>query len=234
MARRFVRLAVRMFGRIVPFSEQLRKSVEEVNQKGVEGSDQKMGLHIVNTIVGCLALVASLFGVLYMMADGDQRSVLGSLDIVTFSALGAIPMLVYLLVTPYFARMFNVRVHSELSLSALLLQGYFTGAGSFLPLTNDLSYGGEERQIAKLSFYNLCLLLILHLVFFTIDSFFSLYWCSVLSGMFLIYAFVFSFPMFPLEGHHVWKFSKWKWLTLFLVVIVLFNKSLGEHLFRIM
>ena len=44
----------------------------------------------------------------------------------------------------------------------------------------------------------------------------------------LVYAFVFSFPLTPLEGHHLWKRSKLLWLVVWLPILVVFTQDIPE------
>ena len=44
----------------------------------------------------------------------------------------------------------------------------------------------------------------------------------------LMYCFVFSFPLPPLEGYHLWKQSKWLWVAIWLPTLAAFIANTPE------
>ena len=52
---------------------------------------------------------------------------------------------------------------------------------------------------------------------------------SFVAAMMLVYAFVFAFPLHPLDGKEIWDFSKLLWLLLFgLCMAAFLNRGLSS------
>ena len=151
-------------------------------------------------------------------------------DAVAFfkAALMAAPLLVHALVTTLAARATGVGVTFRTQLDGLLLQGYFTGAGSFLPLATDVEYRGDEAAKARTATIALLSLLAVHLVLAAVGRGLGLYPFTFAGAAVLMYCFVFSFPLAPLEGHHLWQRSKLLWLAVWLPTLVAFLANMPD------
>ena len=103
-----------------------------------------------------------------------------------------------------------------------MLQAYFTGAGSFLPLTTDVEYEGDDKSACKLAVGSLLGMLGFFGIFFVAGGIYNLAILKFLGSMFLVYCFVYSFPIKPLEGHFIWSFNKLVWLLVMLPILISF------------
>ena len=144
------------------------------------------------------------------------------------------PILVYagLLLTA--ARYCAVEVRFRTGLEALLLQAYFTGSGSFLPLSTDSVVQGSPAACARLALVSLGGLLAMHLGCSGAAYYFNSYPLQYLAGMFLLYCFVFSFPIAPLDGYSVWAYSRWLWLAVSIPILAAFIFTMPASLHAIL
>jgi hypothetical protein len=110
-----------------------------------------------------------------------------------------------------------------------LLQAYFTGAGSFLPMTTDLEYKGEGRDRMRLALLALATLYGCHLGLAALHAWSGVAVFGFASSMFLLYCFVYSFPIKPLEGHDIWEHSRVLWICAFVPILASFFFGVPEY-----
>ena len=118
-------------------------------------------------------------------------------------------------------RLAGVRVIYHTEIDGILLQAYFTGAGSFLPLSTDVEFRGEERAQQSVAIFALTGLFTVFLVLAALrarpgGS------PDLGAAMFLIYSFIYCFPIRPLEGRMVWDRSRLIWLLIALPILLAF------------
>lgn len=146
----------------------------------------------------------------------------------------AFPLFAYTLVAYLGSLIFKLKLTFETTVDALLLQAYFTASGSFLPLTTDIHYIGDSKAKAHLAIFNLTILFFLNLTLFFIGEIFNLPQLQYIAGMFHIYAFIFSFPLSPLDGAHIWKYNKILWGIIWILLIIAFNYTIPSSLYTIL
>ena len=103
------------------------------------------------------------------------------------------------------------------------IQLYFAGAFSFMPLTSDVEVpDADDGQRSRIALYGLIPPALLSLLVWFI-------WRQVgdarllfLSDALLIFPMVQCFPLSPLEGIYVWRYSKIQWFFTFLFIMSLF------------
>ena len=97
-------------------------------------------------------------------------------------------------------------------------------------MTTDIEYAGSQR--AKMWLATICLgsLFSLHLILFVIAAVLSSDLIHFASGTFLIFCFVYVFPIKPLEGYDIWAESKVLWVAVWLVVLTSFFFTLPASL----
>lgn len=163
--------------------------------------------------VGALAL--SFWGILQLAPANVVASLLanGAIAVPTACALVAVPLLVYAGVHFLLARRFAVQITYRTALEGLMLQGYFTGSGSFLPMTTDVEYDGTPRSKAMLATCALLALLSAHLLCVWVATNAGSAHAEFLGASFLVYAFIYVFPINPLEGTFLWRWHKLLWLA---------------------
>ena len=107
-------------------------------------------------------------------------------------------------------------------IDGLVLQAYFTGAGSFLPMTTDVEYYGDKQTHCKLACAALIGMFALFGIFFIAGEVLNMSSLNFLGSMLLIYCFVYCFPIEPLEGHIIWSHSKLLWLAISIPILAAF------------
>jgi hypothetical protein len=115
-----------------------------------------------------------------------------------------------------------------------LVQLYFAGAFSFMPLAADLHLQGADDTRGKAVLAGLSACLGVSFACWALwrwaggNS-----WLLFTADAFLLYPLVQCFPLRPLDGHAVWKWRRKSWAMLFLVVMVGFLFTASEGLKRV-
>jgi hypothetical protein len=142
--------------------------------------------------------------------------------------LGAVPLLVYAGLIALAGRAWRVPLEYHTAADGLILQAYFTGATSFLPLTTDVEYRGAPRANALVALTSLGGMFLLHLLLYQVGRATGSYGLQFAAAMFLLYAFVYSFPIRPLDGQYLWAQSRLLWLAVWAPVLACFVINLPE------
>lgn len=231
VTRRFVKFTGRVF-----LGSAVQESVDGEGGGPGARSHDGVGAQALALGIGFVALCLSFLGVLRVVSPeivADLRAA-SELDVLEMVPLAGVPLLAYAAIHRLWARRLGVRVRYRTEIDGLLLQGYFTGAGSFLPLTTDVDYEGDEEAKRELALRSILSLFALHLVLFWGGDRFGSRHLVFLGSMFLIYCFVYCFPIRPLEGSFVWARSKLQWALLTLPILAAFliwlPPSFGEIL----
>jgi len=183
--------------------------------------------------IGAVAMMIACYGVLSGVGPG--LTAVGGEEVVPplllASAIGAMPLIVYAASHAVTSRIWSVKVDFTTSLDGLLLQAYFTGAGSFLPLATDIDCEGESGDCMRVAAVGIGSLFAVHLslaawVIFggggsTVEF---------ASAMALLYAFVFVFPVRPLPGSRIWSHSRGVSVAITVPIIVSFYLLIPEGL----
>ncbi|MCB9796047.1 MAG: hypothetical protein H6741_25400 [Alphaproteobacteria bacterium] len=178
--------------------------------------------------LGYAALALSFGGVLALVEPEAYAALTLGGSPVLAALIAATPLLVHAALMRIIAPRMGLEVEQETSIDALLLQAYFTGAASFLPLASDVLLSGPRRAKAVCSATVLLSLLSLHFLLSALNMAMPTVAGQLLAAMFLLYAFVFVFPFKPLDGGDVWAESRWAWLVLAVVVGACFMTRLPE------
>ena len=122
------------------------------------------------------------------------------------------------------ARRRGVTLQHTTALDGGMLQLYFAGALSFMPLTSDVFVGGTDEDrgrvaIASLLFPTLAGALLWGIWKATGES---NPWVLFAGDAFLLYPMVQVFPLQPLDGFDLWEWSRSRWFGVFVVVLVAF------------
>jgi len=217
--RRSVRVAVK----------SLALAGKEAVSDQAEGSEDAPQNPVIAVAVGFVALFASLWVILrYVVSAASQAAILQGTSPELAAFLGALPIIVYALLVHVAGRRWNVEIEYQTGADGLLLQAYFTGAGSFLPLTTDTYYRGNPDDARRVALTALVGLFGTHVLLATLAVWRDSYTIQLAAAMFLIYVFVFSFPIKPLDGNYLWQKSKLLWLAVFLPVLIAFFRNIPE------
>ena len=227
VTRRFVRFIGRiLFGSIMQeHSEKSEQQLKERKTKKVTFLSQTYSLTL-----GFVGLCLSFFGILHVVPPETVEDLIGSKGLSKLEAviLAGVPLLAYAFLHKLFSRKFGLQIVYATEIDGLVLQGYFTGAGSFLPMTTDLEYRGDQKDFWKVASMALIGMFVLSIILYTAGYILDMASLNFLSSMFLIYCFVYSFPIEPLEGYIVWKRSKLLWLAIILPVVLAFANFMGD------
>lgn len=233
MTRRVVRVGVKS---MTMFARRGAADVESDLDRDDADLRQSPGVAVV---LGFVALAVSLAGVLLLIdvehRPGDAAAlpsteVLRGMSLPLAALLGSIPFLVYVVLLTLAAPRCGASVGFRTGWESLLLQAYFTGSGSYLPLATDSEIAGPEPARFRLALCSLGGLFALHLGCATIGNAVDSYALQYVGGMFLLYCFVFSFPIAPLDGYYIWSRSRSWWLLIWIPILISFIWALPESL----
>ena len=220
VTRRFVKFA----GRVL-FGSILQDSID-ATVANARKAPQKPGFwkQLSSLILGFVGLCLSFWGILYVIPPEHAQAIVGSKGLSEFevAVMAGLPLLFYALLHKIFGKIFHVHTSYATAIDGLLLQGYFTGAGSFLPLTTDVEYKGERKDECKLAVSSLLGMLGFFGIFYVLGVTLDRADLQFFGSMFLVYCFVYSFPIKPLEGHFIWSFNKLVWLLVMLPILISF------------
>lgn len=140
------------------------------------------------------------------------------------AALFVLPLWFIFWVQSGAARRLGVRLRHETGIDGGLIQLYFAGATSFMPLSSDVVVEGTTAERGRVSLAGLVAPTAVSIALW-------LFWkltggtmqpVLLASDAFLIYPMVQSFPLSPLDGNHVFRWNRGLWLVVFLVVMSAF------------
>ena len=219
-ARAVTRRQVKLASRIL-FGSLTKHADSDDGDRSDDEAGQSTALALA---LGCAALWASFFVILRLLPSADSQAVVGggALSFGAAASLATLPLLAYAGLTLLAARIWNVKLGFQTAIDGVLLQGYFTGATSFLPMCTDVSHEGTQSAKLRLAVTVLGGLYVLHLTTAGLAAWLDSYGWSFLSSMFLLYSFVYTFPIPPLEGQHIWKTSKLMWAALWIPILISF------------
>ncbi|MFT5685808.1 MAG: hypothetical protein ACI8RZ_006762 [Myxococcota bacterium] len=184
--------------------------------------------------LGVSTLGLSFYGVVTLSESHHATEMLGGLSLLSMSALACLPLLIHYLMFYLIGRLLGVGVALRTDIDGILLQAYFTGAMSYLPLASDVELDGSQRDKAICASSVLCGFVVLYAILSLAGEWLGNPWMSGLSSQLLLYAFVLSFPLPPLDGSDVWAHSRWAWLALFLAILMTFLGRMPESFYEIL
>lgn len=228
-ARALTRRVVKSVGRIL--AGLLMKDAWEKADPDEDSAEDTTTSHSRRALfLGVVGLCLSFWGVLMLQTSADAAKVTngGEISFLTASVLAGAPMLVYAMILVAAGRFWGITIRLQTAVDGLLLQGYFTGAGSFLPMTTDVEYEGPDERKPWVAGAALGSMYVVHVVLYLAARWTDSYALMFASAMFLTYCFVYSFPIQPLEGYHLWSRSKLLWFCFWIPILLSFVRSLPE------
>ena len=152
----------------------------------------------------------------------------------TLSILASSTLLIHYGAMAFAALRNDVNISLRTSIDGIILQAYFTGACSYLPLASDVELKGNTENKAKCSAMALVIMLACSLVLDSIGYLLSFPVLEVWSAHILLYVFVISFPLKPLEGSDIFSYRKDWWGALFFGVLLAFLLNIPESFYAIL
>lgn len=134
-----------------------------------------------------------------------------------------LPMWIIFFVQNLMARRQGNQLRHETGVDGGLIQLYFAGAFSFMPLTSDtIVDGADMRQRGHIALAGLAAPVAIAIALWTSWRLTGEHALVFAADAFLIYPMVQIFPLNPLEGRHLWRHNRAQWSVLFVIIMFLF------------
>ena len=225
LVRSFLPMLLRLF--LPAFKTSTSKNMKEHEQKNPQSL-------VVSLTLGLIALSCSFYGVVYLHPNVDPNTFQQGFSLLTLSILASSTLLVHYAAMSWAGMNNNVNISLRTSMDGIILQAYFTGALSYLPLASDIELKGTEENRAKCSAMALILMLAIVLGLDSLAYLFGLPILEVWGAHILLYLFVISFPLRPLEGSDVFAFNKGWWSLIFFAILLAFLLNIPESFYAIL
>lgn len=200
----------------------------------VDGMEQKATNSLLGLLIGGVTLSLSFSGVILLSSPSARQALLLGYPVLLCAFLASSTIIFHYSFMSFLCAKKDVVVSVNTSLDGILLQAYFTGAGSYLPLASDMELKGTTRDKGVCSALSLLGLLALSLVFDTIGAFFGISLLNIWAAHLLLYVFVISFPLQPLDGKYIWRESRLWWCGIFVLVTFCFLMNIPEGFYGIL
>ena len=179
-------------------------------------------------------MAVSFYGVIALSPSASKNDVLFGFSLPICAFLAASSLLVHYALLVYFSHQENTKIRIETTLEGVLLQAYFTGALSYLPLASDLNIEGEKDQKARCASKSLLSMILLSLLLDTLGHLFNIPLFYNWGAHLLLYSFVVSFPLAPLDGSDIWKYNRRWWFGIFALILLSFLLNMPETFYEIL
>ncbi len=184
--------------------------------------------------LGIISLTLSFYGVVVWHPILEVSDFAMGLSLITVSILAGLNIAIHYGIMAWAGIKYDVKTSLRTSLDGMILQAYFTGALSFLPLASDVELKGETAAKAKVSTMALLVLLGLSLVLDTLGILLGMVLLEIWAAQLLLYTFVISFPLQPLEGSDIFAESRLRWFGVFLLIMLAFLLNMPETFYAIL
>ena len=184
--------------------------------------------------LGVLSLTLSFYGVVLWHPFLEVGNFATGLTLFTLSILAGLNLVIHYGVMAWAGLKYDVKTSLRTSLDGMILQAYFTGALSYLPLSSDVELKGETLNKAKCSAMALLSLLGISLFMDTVGVLLGWVILELWAAQLLLYTFVISFPLKPLEGSDIFAGSRLQWVGVFTLVLLTFLLNMPETFYAIL
>jgi hypothetical protein len=150
------------------------------------------------------------------------RTEWGSFVIWLGGLIMVLPLWVIFLAQWMMARKLNLSLRHETGIDGGLIQLYFAGAFSFMPLTSDVIVECDSKNRYKIALAGILTSCVLAVLFWLSGKLFVQPILVFTAEAFMLYPMVQCFPLAPLEGRFIWNYSKFKWGIVFSIVMGIF------------
>ena len=185
-------------------------------------------------LMGLIVLTLSFYGVVYFNPNLDANTFERGMSLWMVAGLAGVNLIIHYALMFWGGLRYNVQTQLRTSVDGIILQAYFTGALSYLPLASDVVLTGKTEDKGKTSTFTLLWMLVLSLLLDSCGLFFNLRLLEVWSTQLLLYVFVISFPLKPLEGSDIFAASRKTWAAVFALVLVMFLLNMPEQFYAIL
>ncbi len=184
--------------------------------------------------LGLVSLTLSFYGVVLWHPFLDAGNFAKGLSLFTLSFLAGFNIVIHYAIMAWAGVKYGVKTSLRTSLDGMILQAYFTGALSYLPLASDVVLKGEVKDKASCSTMALVTLLSLSLLLDTLGVLLGWVILEMWAAQLLLYSFVISFPLKPLEGSDIFAHSRLRWAGVFSLVLLTFLLNMPETFYAIL
>jgi hypothetical protein len=146
------------------------------------------------------------------------------------AALFTLPLWVIYFFQSMAARRSNLVLRHETGVDGGVIQLYFAGAFSFMPLTSDVVVEGDDAQRGRVALIGLLAPTLIAMALWGSWKATGVTPLLFAADAFLIYPMVQTFPLDPLDGVRVWRWNKWIWTAVFLLIMAVFMFAGSEGL----
>ena len=222
--RRLVRLALPILLRVfLPLlNTKKKKSSEEIRQP-----------IFMALMLGFVALWLSFYGVVSLHNEIGTKVLFG-FSLGMCATIAATTYLLHAFLLWFYSYRFETNFQVNTSIEGILLQGYFTGAMSYLPLASDLLVVGSPKKRYSTHLYTVVTMLVSSLFLHALGFFLSVPLLLAIATHMLLYVFVISFPLKPLDGNGIFSYSKRMWFLVFVLVMLCFLFNMPDYFYEIL
>ncbi len=144
--------------------------------------------------------------------------------------LMVLPLWVIYFMQSGLARSMGITLRHETGIDGGVIQLYFAGAFSFMPLTSDVIIEGDTAQQGKIALAGLIGPSLIAMALWVAWKATGNVLLLFAADAFLIYPMVQTFPLNPLDGLRVWRWNKGIWLVVFVFIMTAFMLAGSEGL----
>lgn len=181
--------------------------------------------------LGMLTLGLSFYGVVWVSGDNALLAGMSPLEV---SCMATVPLILHFALFYSIGKLTNVEIELRTDIDGVVLQGYFTGAGSYLPLASDIELEGSTRDKGICAAGVLTGFLVAYAALEAVGQATGSAMLTGCAAQVLLYAFVLSFPLPPLDGSDVWAHSRWAWLLVWTATLLTFLGRMPEAFYGIL
>ena len=185
-------------------------------------------------LLGCVTLGLSFAGVVIWSGGSNNETLLYGFSVAVSGVMAASALLMHVALLFWVSRHSMLALKIQTPIDGVLLQAYFTGALSYLPLSTDITLDGEQEAVGKCAAAALLGLIGLSL---GLDSLGLLIEYDVLrcwAAHLLLYSFVVSFPLKPLSGADIFACHKGLWFGVFAFAMTCFLLNIPDAFYEIL
>ena len=201
---------------------------------GADEMSPKATSSLLGLVLGGVTLSLSFAGVILLSEPTARQALLFGYPLFLCAFLASSTLVFHYVLMSFLCAKNEVSLRVNTSFDGILLQAYFTGAGSYLPLASDMEIQGTTRAKGICAAVSMLGLLVFSLVLDTIGAFFDIALLNMWAAHLLLYVFVISFPLQPLDGKDIWKENRIWWGAIFAVVTFCFLMNIPEGFYGIL
>ena len=229
MTRRLVRSILPMLLRLFlpAFHTSTHVEPEEAEMDRPQSLYLSLGL-------GLVALALSFYCVVELNPNVQFETFQRGLSLITVAVLASASLLIHYGFMFWRSVANDVKISLRTPLDGIILQAYFTGALSYLPLASDITLEGSVENKARCAGETLIMMLGLSIFLDSFGHLLDVVVLEIWAAQILLYVFVISFPLRPLEGSDILAHSKFWWFAVFFFVLLAFLFNMPEEFYAIL